>query len=281
MYFYILLVTRFQFGFSGTVSAIWNWRSRAQDNTAMAVSQRQWDEAQVRIRRRLAQVTFPGGLLGHDVVGRGLAARSSVPGEFSIDNICMESEERIGIDDGALVRETPRQKERPLRWLHNVASWGHVLASGRLPKNAVKASELGLCFCIDFRAERLPYFIADEYGLAGRERWGRWTVGPKLRLRFRSSLPAALTLELCGYAFKSNDRKPITIRVGRSEARIAMTCRPSVYRVDINNVDRADTIVFSIPNPRAPSELYPGKSSDQRKLGIALTRLVVIDRHVD
>jgi phosphoglycerol transferase len=345
MYFYVLLASSCQFRFSGTASAIWNWRSRAQDNSMRAVSQQHWTEAGERIRRRLAQVKFPGGLLGYDVIGRGLGLRSTVPQEFSMDSretvpeedpatapiggqgpadrlaLAVEVADIVAADadigpinmarDGD-VGEALRDKRRALRWAPRVASWAHIVVSRRARKYAVReltpapdrvaqaidvrphpgltartailpAHELDLSFCIDFKAERLPPFIVHEYGLSGWEPWGRWTDGPRLYLRFRRPLPRVFTLEICGHASPSNDRKPITIVVGKSKARLVMSCVPDdyAYRVDIDNPDRADDIAFNIPNPQAPSELVPKESRDNRKLGIALIRFGVIDCDVD
>jgi len=85
LYFYLLLASRHHFLFSGTVSAVWNWRSRASDNSMTSVSQQRWMNAGERMLRRLAQVSFKGGYQGRDILGRGLDGRWNLPPEVRIE----------------------------------------------------------------------------------------------------------------------------------------------------------------------------------------------------
>lgn len=301
MYFYILLASRYQFRFSGTVSAIWNWRSRAVDNSMAAVSQQRWANAGERLVRRAAQLEFPGGQLGRDVVGRGLSGRVIEPPEFSFDSIEPEpnGEAGVGVEDPKFTEEGVQdryngpakagQNGRRLRVASLGSRWMASLKRltvpsrgtefGRSPELVSPADELDLCFCVDFRAERLPSFIADVHGLSGCESWGRWTVGPRVRLQFRTVLPRFFTLEIWGHAFLSNHLQPVTIQVGQSKAFLKMDCKRigAVYRVDIDNSVGADSIIFNIPNPQAPSKLFPQNSDDDRSLGIGLVRLGLLD----
>lgn len=250
MYFYLLLASRHQFLFSGAVSAVWNWRSAASDNSMTSVSQYRWELNGERLLRRLSQVSFLGGFQGRDVLGRGIL----------INRPNMAGEQAFVTGDG----HGSNQEQ------------GRVIG----PRGHLKAThEYDLGYSIDFSTARLPSFIVDAHGLSGSEPWGRWTVGSNVVLRFRRPLPRAFALQIRGYAFDSNHQKPITVMVGRTEACLVMsaTLKDGRYCVDINNEDSADFILFRIPNPEAPANLWPGLATDTRKLGLALIRLDLIE----
>jgi glycosyl transferase family 2 len=73
-YFLLLLVSRSKFAFSCAVSAVWNWRSAAQDNSMRSVSAERWRANAERIYRRLAHLEFSGGYAGHIVLRTGRPA---------------------------------------------------------------------------------------------------------------------------------------------------------------------------------------------------------------
>jgi phosphoglycerol transferase len=250
MYFYLLLASRHQFLFSGTVSAVWNWRSLADDNSMTSVSQYRWETNGNRLLRRLSQVSFPGGIQGRDVLIHGL----------------------LGNRPGVAAEHLPATNRQH----------GKVEAevrTGAAERDSKATHEFDFGYSIDFSAVRLPSFVVDAHGLAGWESWGRWTVGPKLVLKFRRPLPSAFALQIFGHAFESNHQKPIRVMVGRSESSFVMssTTQGGKYRIDIDNEDRADFIAFHIPSPEAPAKLWPGLSDDTRKLGLALIRLDLIE----
>jgi hypothetical protein len=250
MYFYLLLASRHQFLFSGAVSAVWNWRSVASDNSMTSVSQYRWESNGERLVRRLSQISFPGGFQGRDVLGRGLLSNR---------------------------QSTAREQELTTEDQHGSNhDLGPVIANGAHPK-ATHECDFG--YSIDFATARLPSFIADAHGLSGSEPWGRWTVGSKVILRFRRPLPRAFALQIRGYAFDSNHEKPITVRVGRTETSLVMSAilKDGRYCINIDNRDGADSILFRVPNPEAPANLWPGLSNDTRKLGLALIRLDLIE----
>jgi hypothetical protein len=246
MYFYLLLASRHQFLFSDTVSAVWNWRSMADDNSMTSVSQYRWAVNGGRLLRRLAQVSFGGGFQGRDVLGRGMLMTE--PGAAAVGAPPKQS---AGEQEGADAAGT-------LRGARNDSDDGYK---------------------IDFSATKLPYFIVDAHGLSEPETWGRWTVGPKLLLRFRRPLPRSFTLQIDGHAFDSNHEKPISVLVGRTEASLVMsaTHKSARYSVHIDNKEGADFILFRIPNPEAPAKLWPDQSDDTRKLGVALIRFDLIE----
>jgi phosphoglycerol transferase len=70
-YFLLLLASRRKFAFSGTVSAVWNWRSAALDNSMRSVSTQRWQANVERMERRLAHIEFSGGYAGRAVLRTG------------------------------------------------------------------------------------------------------------------------------------------------------------------------------------------------------------------
>jgi hypothetical protein len=58
---------------------------------------------------------------------------------------------------------------------------------------------------------------------------------------------------------------------------MSATLKDGRYSIDIDNEDCADSILFRVPNPEAPANLWPGRSNDTRKLGFALIRLDLIE----
>lgn len=70
LYFLLLLLARRKFAFSGTVSAIWNWRSATLNNSMRIEPAQRWEASLERIARRLAHHDF-GGYPGRIVLGVG------------------------------------------------------------------------------------------------------------------------------------------------------------------------------------------------------------------
>jgi len=106
VYLYLLLASRFQFRFSGTASVIWNWRSSAVENSMTAVSRKAWGDANIRLQRRLAQITFPATLLGREVVPHGLNGRAVEATEFRLPSAPLTMREKV--KNLAFMRKTER-----------------------------------------------------------------------------------------------------------------------------------------------------------------------------
>ena len=229
LYFYLLLASRHKFLFSGTATALWNWRTMARDNSATMVMQPVWEDCVERVRRRLSNVSFPMRRIG------------------------MKAPRIIGGRGG---RPEPEEADAP-----------------------APAAELDVAggFEIVFSAPRMPKFVMRWKGLSGAEPWGRWSEGPELVLKFWKPLPSRFVLAVQGYAFESNHEQPIVVQVGERTAEIVMPGAFSecFYDTTIDNPDGADSMVFRIPNPQAPSDRWPGQIYDNRLLGMALMRLQV------
>lgn len=262
VYFYLLLASRHRFQFSGRVSAIWNWRSNAADNSMLAVSQQRWARCGAAVIERLAAVEFPGAYAGRDVVGVGRIARKP----------------RGAAGLAAVTPAVAASRRSPpkawLRQLLRVASGGRSFLSAAEP---IPYDEAEVVCSIDFTQQELPAFITSVRGLSDFEGWGCWTDGPQLTLEFRSPLPPQFTLHLIGHAAKANHELPIVVSVGRHEARFSMSARlrASRHEVPMRNPDAARTLVFHIPNARSPTAI-DARSRETRRLGIGLVRLDII-----
>lgn len=124
---------------------------------------------------------------------------------------------------------------------------------------------------IDFKRPGYPNFLVDVAGVSGPEKWGRWTDGPEVRLRFSSPLPKKFVLELQANAFGPNEGKPVKIRAGTVERVVIIKNVPanSVYTAEFDDVISADTIVITPPSPVLPREVDPS-NQDERRLGLGL-----------
>lgn len=262
VYFYLLLASRHSFQFSGRVTAVWNWRSNAADNSMLAVSQQRWARCGAAVIERLAHVQFPGSFLGRDVVGIGRIERRQL-GAVRPATVVPEP--------AAMRRSLPRAlAKRVLR----AASGRRVFLSAAEP---IPYDEAEVICSIDFTQNALPAFVSNVRGLSDFEGWGCWTDGPKLVLEFRSPLPPQFTVHLIGHAYKSLHDEPIVVAAGDHEATLRMSARLRAcrYEVPMHNPGAARSLVFHIPNARSPASI-DARSRETRRLGIALVRLDII-----
>jgi hypothetical protein len=269
LYFYLLLASRYEFAFSGAASALWNWRSLADDNTISAVSSDVWRGTRERLLRRLSQVPFRGGFLGKDVLGIGRLIDQGVRSIGTATGNASYARRRFPPIDFELLGERLLKlggRIFPGQVLLRLGIWG---ASGREAD-----------YTIDFCADRLPHFVVDSHGLSHVEPWGRWTVGSRLFLKFRHPLPRQFALRIHGRAFESNNLRPLTILVGKTTKTLTMSSQPNykTYQTEIANDDLADSITLNIPNSQSPARLWPGRSDDHRRLGLALVRIEIFEK---
>jgi hypothetical protein len=145
MYFYLLLASERHFRFSGTVSAIWNWRRLTSDNSMTAVSRQRWAHAGERLARRLAQVSFKGGYQGHDVIVRGIDGRWKLPSEAKsspANLLPSENENPEGMSMQHMENYFAQQLEKCRRsrfpWILNPKAW--LL---RINRNKLRKARLG------------------------------------------------------------------------------------------------------------------------------------------
>ena len=58
VYLYLLMAAHGPFGFTGSATALWHWRSKSSDNSMMAVEQPAWQKCIDRVRLRLGNIPF-------------------------------------------------------------------------------------------------------------------------------------------------------------------------------------------------------------------------------
>jgi hypothetical protein len=133
---------------------------------------------------------------------------------------------------------------------------------------------------IDFSSDRLPYFIINSHGLSHCESWGRWTLGPVTRLKFRQELPKKFRIQIRGHAFKSNHGLAMTVKVGSAIKTVTMSSSSGFITLSLDMCcdNPGSTLEISNPNPRSPFEISSGKDPDKRPLGIALSHIMIFEK---
>jgi len=264
MYFYLLLASRYRFRFSGRVSAVWNWRSNAADNSMLAVSQARWARCGAEVIQRLSALEYPGAWLGREVLGRGRGLPAAAP---------------AAADGHALPRVAAagRPPSAPRSWIKRALSLAtgrrvFVAASDPLPFDAADV----VC-TIDFTQPRWPEMLVNARGLSDVEPWGCWTDGPLLTLEFRSPLPPRFRVHLVGHAHPSQHQRPLVLAVGSCEATLRMSARLRACRhvVALQNPGQERSLVLRIPDARSPAATDP-TSGETRRLGVGLVRMDIV-----
>jgi phosphoglycerol transferase len=128
---------------------------------------------------------------------------------------------------------------------------------------------------IAFAQRDLPPFVLGVEGISHAEPWGRWTDGAVAVIRFAHPLPPRFMLELhVSNVYGPNLGLPVRVRVG-SEVREFTPTRPAeTFRLEFAPGAPASTIELRIAKPASPLSL--GASTDQRQLGIGLSRLRIV-----
>jgi phosphoglycerol transferase len=115
-------------------------------------------------------------------------------------------------------------------------------------------------------------------GVSYAESWGRWTDGKYVTLHFCEPLPRRFEMILTARSFAERVGLAVRVRVGRNRwVNCPIHNKPSgPYHISLSNPDMEDTIVFRIATTIVPSKFWPGKSNDNRALGLALGQLKII-----
>jgi hypothetical protein len=130
---------------------------------------------------------------------------------------------------------------------------------------------------VDFSAVGYPGILDKVEGLAGREAWGRWTVGSRAVFHFATTLPRRLTLEIAvNSAFAPNADKPITVRIGTVEKYFTVPEKGDTVRISFDLESDATRIELIPPCPISPNDL--GLGQDTRRLGIGLKSIRILSR---
>jgi phosphoglycerol transferase len=124
-----------------------------------------------------------------------------------------------------------------------------------------------------------PSFVKAMNGFSESETWGRWTVRRKSLIEFKHRLPSKFELVIRGYAFGENEGKPLLINIGKQSYSLTMHGSPcKEYKIHIENYDHSDSIEICSSNVSSPYELYNKQSTDKRKLGIAVTAILILKK---
>jgi phosphoglycerol transferase len=110
-------------------------------------------------------------------------------------------------------------------------------------------------------------------GLSGTENFGRWSDAGEVVLHFTRPLPASTHLRLVASAYGPNVGKPFAMTLGDETQTFTLTEQVQSVSLQFHNPAGLDYLRIAVPAPTAPMTL--GKSSDNRRLGIALGSLDV------
>lgn len=162
--------------------------------------------------------------------------------------------------------------------------WLLVVGDYPLPEGAVRHSgfrEYTLARVRPAAEARLHRFAETEddrvrsTGLSGMEDWGRWSDGGQVTLTFAQPLPKNLLLRLDVAAYGPNTGLPFQVSAGGQTLDLHADGQHGVRELRFDTGGDARTITIKIPKPTSPQEL--GFGGDQRKLGIGLYTMEVID----
>jgi hypothetical protein len=132
-----------------------------------------------------------------------------------------------------------------------------------------------------FEKSAWPGGIVEMHGLSVPEPWGAWSNDKLVKFQFTTPLPEKFELRLTGHAFALNIGKTFLVQLeGSSTNAPGPHSRPATFVMSaadeervlrFENPTRANTISIVVPAPVSPIEL--GAASDDRRLGIALSKL--------
>lgn len=108
-------------------------------------------------------------------------------------------------------------------------------------------------------------------GLSAPESWGAWSDSKKVVFEMASDLPKAFKLHLKANAFGPNVSQHFCLHVGLQEKFFTLASSPQEISLILKNIESVRTIIIDVPSPTSPKDL--GLSSDDRKLGIAISEL--------
>jgi hypothetical protein len=130
---------------------------------------------------------------------------------------------------------------------------------------------------IDFTRQGLPSFVAEISGLSPWESWGRWTMGPALRITFRGALPDAFSLALRALASDANVGLAFTVSAGGCTRQVIFSAEPADVVLAFTGTGGPKVLSITIPRPSAPN------AADSREIGLGLLQLSILaaERGVD
>jgi hypothetical protein len=127
---------------------------------------------------------------------------------------------------------------------------------------------------VDFKRPLRPEMFEQISGLFGAEQWGAWSDGKQVVLEFSSPLPEKFRLHLVASAFGPNAGREVAVTVGPLVQTFVLDAEPQEILIDFDNPQRANRLIFDVPEPVSPWVL--SGSEDKRKLGIGFITLHIV-----
>jgi len=111
-------------------------------------------------------------------------------------------------------------------------------------------------------------------GTSVSELFGRWSDGRKVQIDMSSPLPRRFNLRLTARAFGPNAGLPFTMRIGEESRTFRLSTSVGEVTLPFMTDGNARTITIEVPQPASPRQL--GQGNDDRRLGIALSRMSIV-----
>ncbi len=126
---------------------------------------------------------------------------------------------------------------------------------------------------IDFSREQWQGIVWRVSGLSQPAAFGRWSVGPEVKIEMVSPLPRRFTVRLKAFAFGPNAERAFILRIGSQAQTFRVSSAPSDVSLDYQSDGSERTITIQVPAPTSPKQL--GLSTDDRLLGIGLMQMTI------
>lgn len=130
---------------------------------------------------------------------------------------------------------------------------------------------------IDFKKMDWPGMISDSYGLSSNESWGTWSNGKTVYFEFVEPLPESFDLRIVARAFGPNIGQDFFVKINEMRSNFAIENSDVVeVKLHFSGVKNSKIIEIDVPEPISPKEM--GLSGDQRKIGIGLLMMEIIQK---
>ncbi|GJI88441.1 DUF7024 domain-containing protein [Duganella hordei] len=240
--------------------------------------------ANVNLYARMAQrpdAWVKAGLFAHHYLTPAEASRLTIVG----DDILNLFKSRFFLDNtNVALLQLPHGQPITLASLPYPNGWLLVVGDYPLPEGAVRHSglrEYTLARVKPPADAKLHRFAETEddsmrsTGLSGIEDWGRWSEGGQVTLTFDRPLPKKLLLRLDVAGYGPNAGQDIPVTAGGQTVALRADGKHGVQDLRFDTDGSVRVITIKVPQPTSPHDL--GYGGDQRKLGVGLYSMEVID----
>jgi phosphoglycerol transferase len=160
----------------------------------------------------------------------------------------------------------------PADVVEQISGDGYVLF--RLPEKSADGQALAGERTIDFTHPFRFGLVKRISGLSVAQPFGRWSDSRAVKIDLFEPLPRWFDLCLTASAFGPNVQQPFEIGIGDEAKVFRLPSTPSEVCLPFNTSGGESTIAIEVPQPTSPKQL--GMGSDERMLGIALTKIKII-----